>query len=254
MICVKSSMTTVAVLTLVTSVASAASIYSSDFEAPEYSVGDVDGQGGGEAGWLGPWVNIYTKTANVSNADANGGTQSLEFISSGGGGSDRVAYYRNHPIAEAGSSKTVSMKFDLNLASLENGSFIIYGLDTTNAVGPEITLVHSGSNSFVDVFRRDGASSTDSGVDVTGGEWHTFELVSDMATSTYSWSVDGVVQETGLGFRSSPAGLERVRFWSTYNNGVSYLDNVVVTAIPEPSTIALMGMIGVLGFVAYRRK
>ena len=99
---------------------------------------------------------------------------------------------------------------------------------------------------------------------LTAGTTYSFTINIDPTTKTYSVSIfDGstTATATGLGFRSNSfSGGSYLNFTTrndaaTTSDTIAYsLDNISVSAIPEPSTYAALAGLGVLGFAGYRRR
>ena len=86
---------------------------------------------------------------------------------------------------------------------------------------------------------------------VLAGQWIHAEMVVDFVTDTYSMTI-GTQTATGLPLLGDFSTASRVRFvagggWEDPRYGI---DNVVVTAIPEPGALAILAS-GLLGLICY---
>jgi hypothetical protein len=114
-------------------------------------------------------------------------------------------------------------------------------------------------------FNAVGGTATDIEVTLTGGGTLTYESVSSPNLTISGASITGDVAAVDFStaasgsfemlFTSSapPVGIVTYQLTGTSGTITSTGLNVSVTAIPEPSSIALLG-IGLSGFIAFRRR
>jgi hypothetical protein len=102
------------------------------------------------------------------------------------------------------------------------------------------------------------ANSSTGSVPVSIGAWNSYTMDVNFATGMESAYVDGVLIGTGAIASASTAlsGLSiGINNSGSTANSQGFIDDLSVSAVPEPSTWAMMilGFCG-LGFMAYRRK
>lgn len=102
-----------------------------------------------------------------------------------------------------------------------------------------------------------------------GFEWHEIELLVDPTggtggAATMTWLIDGLkigALDAGIGASFATNGSVTLGYYDPFagvsdNAALSFvvIDNLVVTQIPEPTTLALLGMTGVALVAASRRR
>lgn len=94
------------------------------------------------------------------------------------------------------------------------------------------------------------------GVPTRSTGWH--ELKAVFKDTTADFYVDGILGMANIAYAASPGALtfDRVTVGSGLSsaNGVGYYDDVSVSVIPEPASIALMGLACLALVAIYRRK
>ena len=86
--------------------------------------------------------------------------------------------------------------------------------------------------------------------------WYDVMIEVDFPSQTWEFFVDGNKYNAPdpLGFRGTPTYLDRIRYQSEGSGGsAAFLDALVVSAIPEPSALAL-ACLGLLGVVTFNRR
>lgn len=175
---------------------------------------------------------------------------------------------------------TYYIQFDYKV--IEGGSNAgIQIRETNNGSGAPGLNVHFGSNGFVQVNQGSGFNGTDEfGMAVVLGDWYRMTLTVDPLNQTedsfdmrlQSLDADGVYLDqtvTGLGFQNDQADMESFIFH--FNAGASLatgqfaVDNVrftsdaddlvfdTLTPVPEPGSLALLGLGGLLMIQRRRR-
>jgi len=105
------------------------------------------------------------------------------------------------------------------------------------AFTPDGTVTLQANTEYVFVMSSDSSSAVNVGINLISGASATVQ------PSGSSWTTRG--QEAVLNAGAST--------WSTYN-GYAYIYSVSASAVPEPSTYAILAGLAVLLFVFYRRR
>ncbi len=218
----------------------ATSAYSSGFEGPTYTIGQLDGQDGWSI--FNPGAGLTT----VVNSIVKTGTQAAGVVNG------------QNPVGQSGpfhsdsiTGTLVELSADIYLASSSNqtrwqfagtgGTFAQYlgGID----VLPDnsVVLVTQGFP-LAGVFTRD--------------VWHHVDLRFDMTAQTYNFALDGLLLATGVPFCGDHEpctnkmvvpnyGLGTFNMFANFGiNDAGYMDNFSansINSVPEPSTLFLIG-------------
>lgn len=207
-----------------------------------YTLGsDVDaiGQGASESGWTSDWISVYPASgdSNIVSSPVDEGDQALELVSTGSANPGRAVYYRDYTQQTAG---TQTIEWSLNAGAI-NGQMILYVRDQggSQPIGPQVTVETDGSVTVRDA--ADTLTAFPAG-SITTGSYYDFKVTADIDNETYQLSLNGADSGSTYDFRSTPvAGLGRFQLWNTID-GSAYYDGIVVTIVPEPSSIALLGL------------
>ena len=94
----------------------------------------------------------------------------------------------------------------------------------------------------------------DTGFDWVPDTWHTIKQIIDVQSQSWRFFFDGTeyMAPDPLGFRGTPAQLDRIRYLSEVSGAGTYVDHVQVV-VPEPSTVT-MGAIAAFVFTLGRRR
>lgn len=76
--------------------------------------------------------------------------------------------------------------------------------------------------------------------------WNHVKYVIDFDTQTFDITVDDQTF-TGLDFYAPATGLEQIFIGGEYYTSTSYIDNLIVTTVPEPATLLILTAGSVLG-------
>ena len=142
---------------------------------------------------------------------------------------------------------TAPTQMALALANLSaNGKSMIISLDMTGYQDLVLSLATRGTSTGFNT--HDWAWSTD-GVNYTS-------LISNAANQTSTWSTE-TVDFTGTGLDNAPtAYISLTVNGATGTTGNNRFDNILlnVSAIPEPTSLSLLGGFGLLAWVVARRR
>jgi len=221
------------------STANAATIYEESFET--YSLGDSNGQGG--------WVDFGgTRLTNVVNTISSGGTQSLEFLTNPGYGSDTTLDLGS-PIT----SGQLTLSYDIFQPTGYDGQAHVYlsrGATLTGNFDAGLDLVGNGTTGLFGAGGTDTPLLLDQWVSVVVN----IDLDADTAVATYGGTE--IFNGAWLNGGTSPQVFQGMNAWTTGGEALSSfnIDNMVLTStIPEPSSLALLGL-GLAGSVIRRRR
>jgi len=111
--------------------------------------------------------------------------------------------------------------------------------NSSSAWGPMVQFMSGGKITYYN------GAFTDSGLTYTANVWKKLEIDWTIGSSTFDLTYDGTTV-TGLASRGTAASMDRIRL---SGNGLSHFD-----AVPEPATMSLLGIGGLLALVRRRRK
>lgn len=220
--------------------AGAVSILNETFEG--YTLGDSGGQGG--------WVDFGgARLANIVNTNANGGTQSIEFSTNPGYGSDTTL-----DLAAPITSGKLVLSFDLYQPTGFDGSAHIFLSRGPTLTGTFDEGMHLFGDGTAGTFFDSGSPTTPLLIDQWVNVLVNIDLDADTATASYGGTeiYNGVWNTGG----ASPTQFQGMNIWAAEGAavGVFNIDNLTLDTIPipEPSGMTLLG----LGFVslAFRRR
>jgi len=242
--------------------------------------GNLSGQGNFVSSTYGSGTSAVIQTTQVDAPDTQGVL--LSNNGSGGGGgwapettSGQGLDYAPNTAAD-GSNRYVQIDFDMNVnqsgvtptnPASSYGSF--FGLDVDGAPGQRIAnfgveatngYVLIGDSSGLDTIP--GSAQNPANPSQVGfGAWHHYTLTLDYRYDTYSVALDGTTLESGIPFNNYGPNETASEFsygslatftLSSSNGGSAAIDNYVVQAVPEPSSLALFGVLGM--FVSMRAR
>ncbi len=222
----------------------AGTLYSTGFENPPFTLGNLVGQDG--------WQEFQTTSVQVENSVVYAGQQAVSVDGSFNGQSG--PYHQDAsagPVVElsawlylASSSNQTSWQF----AGLASGLFPFIGGINTDGNTNAIYLITAGFPT-VGTFTRD--------------TWHHVDFLFNFTTQTYDFMLDGVQLGTNASFCGSN-GACTGGYVGSYGDGlfdsfgggndIGYIDNFSVGTVPEPGSLMLLGsgLMGALGLL--RRK
>lgn len=149
-----------------------------------------------------------------------------------------------------------------------SSSWIVYGGEDLSDFGAGLSntwLFHNGTG---DGTQNDGGAGendmVDSGITMVVGDTYRFTIVEDPAAGSYVAAVDNL-DDVAVGFTSGSLGYRGATFANPYltfgtrtsdsgDTAGFTLDNVAVSVVPEPASLMLLGLGGLLAFGLGRRQ
>jgi hypothetical protein len=218
--------------------AGATSVFNEDFES--YALGNSDGQGG--------WVDFGgSRTVDIVNSFANGGSQSIAFSTNPGYGGDSTL-----DLADPITTGQLALSFDIYQPAGFDGTAEIYLSRLATLSGGFQTGLHLVGNGGTGQFGP-GASTTAILTDQWVGVTVSIDLDADTAAVSYGGTE--IYNGTWVNGGDSPSQYQGLNIWAS--NGANaenfYLDNLKLDIVPEPSGLALLGL-SFIGLVLRRRR
>ncbi|MCD4831424.1 MAG: PEP-CTERM sorting domain-containing protein [Anaerohalosphaeraceae bacterium] len=207
--------------------AQAAIIYETGFETTDgFSDGvSVDGVDG--------WV-LHTGSAIASSTHALSGDLSLEMQDTGPSGSAKMLFADNGLITVEFLARPVNSTYMFGWHLYDDDD---YG-DSDRAVSMWFT---EGK-----LKAYDGGTLTNIDTDISINTTYSIKIVADAASNTFNMWLDGNLKTgSGFNFRNSSDGtlcaLRMFRSSAAIGN-VGVIDDLVISDVPEPATMALLGL------------
>ncbi|MBI1371095.1 MAG: PEP-CTERM sorting domain-containing protein [Planctomycetes bacterium] len=200
--------------------------YQADFESPTYATGGLVGQDQ----WIG------TAIASVQTAIVHAGTQALEFDAN-------LDTNNSQQTAQRLITLTADAKIVMQTA---------FYLTSDTTASAWIPLAAFGENGIIGQLFI-GANGQLKGVDVVHDQWNILQWVLDFNAQ----SAEIFLNDASLGttsFANAATGINRIAAGLSQNPGTDhlYLDDLSITAIPEPGSMTLLGL-SAFSFVARPR-
>jgi PEP-CTERM motif len=243
--------------------ASAAVVYdSAGFESPRFIPGDLAGQD-----TQGPWLkDSGTGTGIVQSAVTRGGAQAVRIDRSAALTGD-TRFGVQKPLTPVPGLQLLRVSWDMNVTQNQNpqvdfGPF--FGVEGYDAFGGVPKLIGSlgvdAQTGDVLIQQTDTGFFIDTGIVVPRGQWQHFALEMNYATGMYQAFVNGVaagdpepfVDPGIVGFTDAPMATLAASELGLTAPGTAYFDNYSIEIVPEPTTVAIMGLAS-LGLLRRRR-
>lgn len=236
---------------------------SNGFEAPRYVPGDLAGQD-----TLGPWLkDAGTATAVVQSAVKLGGTQAVQLTRPATvTGDTRFGVLK--PLTPTAPLTTLRVNWDMNVTAsntpnVDFGPFFgAEGYDSFGAAPKLIGSLGVDSTTGEVLIQETGTGFfIPTGQVVPFGQWNHFTLQMNYATRTYQAFVNGVASGTPepfvdagiVGFTDAPISTLAAQDGpGLLAPGTAFYDNYNIEIVPEPSTVAIIGLAS-LGLLRRRR-
>lgn len=232
---------------------------SQGFESPRYDPGPLEDQDP-----IGPWLKdtVRTGVATVQTATVESGLQAVEMTRPAAINGD-TRYAVRDLVLPNETLDVIRVNWDMNVPAnaqpfVDFGPFFgveAYDDQTNNTGAPKLIGSLGVDASTGDVLYQDGTTGvfTESGFDITFGQWHHFTLELDYTTETYTVFVDGVsrastgfVDDSVIGFTDAPlAALAASAGSIATATGNAFFDNYRIDigqAIPQVQAVYVRGV------------
>ncbi len=221
--------------------AGATSIFNEDFES--YTLGNSDGQGG--------WVDFGgTRTVDIVDSHASGGSQSIAFSTNPGYGSDSTL-----DLADPITTGQLAFSFDIYQPAGFDGSAEIYLSRLATLSGGfqrGFHLVGHGDPGLFFVAGDDPPTTA-----LLTDQWVAVQISIDLDADTAAVSYGGteIYNGTWVNGGTAPSQYQGLNIWASSGANVEnfYIDNLKLDIVPEPSGLALLGL-SFVGLVLRRRR
>lgn len=219
--------------------------------------------------FTGDYVVRFDAWINANGPFPGGGGGSTEFLTAGVGG-DGTTVNRGGASGvgawtavdgEGGSSRDYRAYKGAGEQFPGSGQFAA-GTDTT--AGNNSNVYYNGLGG-VDVGALPQAGTSQTGTTATGSfgfQWHEVEL--NVENGLMNWSIDGLDIATlnpNIGTAFSSDGSVTLGYQDIFSSvsdssihSFGLIDNLTVTAVPEPSSVFVLAAVGAIGFVPRRRR
>lgn len=212
----------------------------------------LNGQGVGEPGWAGPWSIGGAPLVVNSGMYEGDGAAFFQNTSAG---------LRNLSTPLSGTMK-VGLFFKISQSSVSGNGIDFYTIDTTFTSGANVgSQWQAAPNGHMLVFdgteNGGGTPFLDTGFTWSAGVWEQAEVQINMITRKWDFYYNGVKYNGPhqMGFRGNITQLNEVYYLNEVGApNSSYLDNLYVTPVPEPTSLVLTIAAGAGWYVRKRRR
>lgn len=222
-------------------------LYDSEgFEASKFSTGSLGGQDG--------WDNSFAGTGfdTVVDTFSNGGTQSV--LADGTVGGSNWSFVVASHDAGASSDKVVVIQWDMYIETAgAAGPSGLWGIDVYDDTVARVVALGVDDQGEVTSLDSNGADAG-SGSFVNRDEWNTYAIRIDYVSHTASLWLNNAMVMDGIDTSAATDVFSDADIWVGGGLGDrAFYDNYTVNAVPEPATLAALGL-GAAALLRRRRK
>ncbi|MCE9619989.1 MAG: hypothetical protein K8R92_08765 [Planctomycetes bacterium] len=209
-------------------------LYSTGFEAPDYSLGSIDGQDG--------W-HLWEAAPIIQNATVHSGNQAVQINQRG----EAI-----HDTYVPASGRVFSLKCDfMHSGAQSNQSDIYFGGDTGFIAQLTSTSRSIGMSRYMIV--NTDTWNDDAGVDLADDQWHQLNLILDIDAQSIRGFADGhYLGSIAINTVPFPTAITLFgidQYIPDYSEGevsISYFDNLTFEVVPAPGAGLILGLAGAL--------
>jgi len=209
---------------------------------------------GGNNGWTDQYTTASQGvTVAATNSALGTGSQAMHFVDN-----DATATLTNVRLWNVFTESLTSAVFTFDFMETTYTQTPLFSI--RKGIATQAVALSLGSN----IQYHNGTAFTTLTTGLTLGTWYEFKITTDVANDTFDLMIsdaDGVYfSATGLAFRNAVDDLDRMDFSTNAGNGFTgadyYIDDVSVSAVPEPASLGLLSFAGalILFFRRYGKK
>jgi hypothetical protein len=232
----------------------AAVVYSTGFENPPFTVGNLAGQDAwdrADEGSATPSITVQTGTVKT-------GSQAVGFTNSQATNGESSFAYRDFTTINPVTAGTPLIEINWDMLVTSGGSFAhawqIQAYDdatSLNLVAGAGLGKDSGGGSHVSGSDAAGTGNIDFGPGPTLGDWHNYTLTLDYALNLYAIDIDGTRRAIGAFAAGNGGTFGEIDLVSNNRDlDSAFFDNLSINAttgtIPEPASLGLIGVAGAM--------